>query len=151
VDVLIDHARPGDADAILALVAQVMEASVTRETALAGDLLANVAGNVDWWLAHPQEAVHLKAVAGERIVGMVLVKQFWNLAALFVLPDRQRQGLGRQLVEAAAHRCRGSSPKCALWLNAAPAAVAFHERLGFTARVPTRPLPPGFRSMQRAP
>lgn len=149
MDIVIDDAQPGDAAAIGALVTQVMAASVTREPALAAELLANVAGNIDWWLAHPQDTVHLKAVAGERIVGMVLVKQFWNLAALFVAPDRQGQGLGRQLVEAAARRCRGRSPKDALWLIAAPAAAAFYERLGFVARVPTRPLPPGFRSMQR--
>ncbi|MGZ5848677.1 MAG: GNAT family N-acetyltransferase, partial [Ramlibacter sp.] len=121
MDVLIDDALPGDAAAIQSLVAQVMDASVTREAALAADLLANVAGNIDWWLAHPLEVVHLKAVVGGRIVGMVLVKQFWNLAALFVAPDRQGQGLGRQLVEAAARRCRGRSPKDALWLIAAPA------------------------------
>jgi GNAT superfamily N-acetyltransferase len=112
-------------------------------------LQANVDRNVDWWLAHPDAAVHLQAVEGDRLVGVVLVKQFWNLCSLFVDPACQGRGVGRALLEAAIEECRGRSPRDALWLNAAPGAIGFYRRLGFVVRTPTKALPPGFAALQR--
>lgn len=144
VDVVAD-----DAAAVKAFMVRVIAHSVTREGALLADLRANVDGNVDWWLAHPHDAVHLQAVQGGRLVGVILVKQFWNLCSLFVEPASQGLGLGRGLVEAAIARCAGRSPKQALWLNAAPGAIGFYRALGFMDRQPTKALPPGFAAMQR--
>ncbi|WP_427914141.1 GNAT family N-acetyltransferase [Ramlibacter sp. MMS24-I3-19] len=141
--------QPGDVAVIKAFIAQVIANAVTQDERLLGDLRANVEGNVDWWLAHPQDTVHLKAVRDGRVVGVVLVKQFWNLCSLFVESGSQGQGLGRALVEAAIDRCTGRSPKQALWLNAAPGAGGFYRRLGFTERPPTQALPPGFVAMER--
>lgn len=141
--------QPGDAAEVKAFMARVIADSVTQDPDLLADLRANVDGNVDWWLGHPQEAVHLQAIRHGRLVGVVLVKQFWNLCSLFVEPGSQGQGIGRALVEAAVARCAGRSPKQALWLNAAPAAIGFYRGLGFTQRPATRPLPPGFVAMQR--
>lgn len=140
---------PADAAAVKAFMARVIALSVTRDDRLLADLRANVEGNVDWWLAHPHDAVHLQALQDDRLVGVILVKQFWNLCSLFVEPALQGQGLGRRLVEAALARCAGLSPKQALWLNAAPGAIGFYRALGFTDRVVTKPLPPGFVAMQR--
>lgn len=140
---------PADAAAVKVFMARVIAHSVTRDDRLLADLRANVEANVDWWLAHPHDAVHLQALQDGRLVGVILVKQFWNLCSLFVEPGLQGQGLGRGLVEAALARCAGLSPKQALWLNAAPAAVGFYRALGFTDHVATKPLPPGFMAMQR--
>lgn len=140
----------GAAAAVKAFMAHVIADSVTRDDRLLAELRANVEGNVDWWLAHPHDAVHLQAVQDGHLVGVILVKQFWNLCSLFVEPALQGQGLGRSLVEAAVARCAGRSPKQALWLNAAPGAIGFYRALGFTDRVPTKALPPGFVAMQRA-
>lgn len=145
----IADVAPVDATAVKAFMARVIAHSVTRDDRLLADLRANVDGNVDWWLAHPDDAVHLQAVQDGDLVGVILVKQFWNLCSLFVEPASQGQGLGRRLVEAALARCAGLSPKGALWLNAAPGAIDFYRALGFTDRVPTKPLPPGFAAMQR--
>jgi hypothetical protein len=49
---------------------------------------------------------------------------------------------------AAIEACRGKSPKGAIWLNASPNAVAFYQRVGFTARESSQPMPPGFKPMQ---
>lgn len=147
--VSIVEAQPVDATPLKDFMGRVIAASVTEEPALLGDLRSNVEGNVDWWLAHADDALHLKAVQGERLVGVILVKQFWNLCSLFVDPGLQRQGVGRALLEEAVQQCRGRSPKNAIWLNAAPAAIAFYRRLGFVERTPSRWLPPGFAALQR--
>ena len=146
--VIVD-VQPGDAAAIKAFMARVIADSVTRDDELLADLRANVDGNVDWWLAHPQDAVHLQAIRDGRLVGVVLVKQFWNLCSLFVDPGSHRQGIGRALMDTALARCVGRSPKQAVWLNASPGAVNFYRGLGFTERTSARQLPPGFVAMQR--
>lgn len=140
---------PGDAPEIRSLMAAVIERDVTQDAALLSDSVANVNSNVDFWLQNPSRCVHLIARTDARIVGVVLVKDFWNFCSLFVASDLQGQGVGRELVEQVAVRCRGKSDKNAMYLNAAAGAVVFYRKLGFTERAATRPLPPGFLAMQR--
>jgi GNAT superfamily N-acetyltransferase len=138
-----------DADEICVLMTRVIATSVTQDEHLLRETVENVSSNVTWWLEQPERCVHLKAGIDGRIVGVVLVKDFWNLCSLFVAPEWHRQGLGRALVEAACEACRDRSPKEAILLNAATDAIAFYEHLGFTRREATRPLPAGFQAMQR--
>lgn len=145
----VSDATPGDADPIRALMERVIRRDVTSDAALLADTLANVNGNLDIWLREPQRCVHLVARVGPDVIGVVLVKDHWNLCSLFVESAHQGQGVGRQLVEAAADRCRGRSEKGALLLNAATNAIPFYRKLGFTDRLPARPLPAGFAAMQR--
>lgn len=145
----LTDATPDDAEPIRALMARVIRRDVTSDEALLADTLANVNANLDLWLREPGRCVHLVARDGQALIGVVLVKDYWNLCSLFVDSAHQGQGVGRQLVEAAADRCRGRSEKGALLLNAATRAIPFYRRLGFTDRVPARPLPAGFAAMQR--
>jgi GNAT superfamily N-acetyltransferase len=138
-----------DAGQIRAFMAQVIRTSVTADENLLAETTGNVDRNVDIWLQEPGRCIHLAAWRAGELVGIVLVKDFWNLCSLFVAPALQRSGIGRLLVESAAKRCRGRSPKDALWLNAATDAVPFYRRLGFVPRQSTQPLPPGFQAMQR--
>lgn len=145
----ITEPLPSDADAIRRLMAEVIEHDVTQDNALLDDTLANVNGNVDLWLTEPARCIHLVARLEGRIVGVVLVKDGWNLCSLFVASDVQGQGVGRRLIEAAAVRCEDQGSDRALCLNAAPAAIPFYRKLGFVERPATRPLPPGFVAMHR--
>lgn len=138
-----------DAHAIRALVARTLAHSVTRDEALLADTLANVERNIALWLAEPQRCLHLKACAGDRVAGMVLLKDHWNLCALFVAPEFQGRGIGTALLEAACAASAGRSPKSAVLLNAAPNAIGFYRRHGFAPRESTQPLPPGFLAMGR--
>ena len=138
-----------DAEPVRTFMIDVIAESVTREEPVFSDLVGNVSDNLAWALAYPAQCVHLKAEIDGALAGVVLVKEYWNLCSLFVAPALRGRGLGRALVEAAAERCRDRSPRQALWLNAAPDAVPFYRRLGFTSRPATRPLPPGFEAMLR--
>jgi predicted N-acetyltransferase YhbS len=146
----IESAHPADADEIRVLVARTITHSVTQDAELLADTIANVGHNIDLWLAEPQRCLHLKACEQGRIVGVVLVKDHWNLCSLFVAPESQGSGIGRALVESASAACAGRSPRSARLLNAATGAVGFYERMGFIARETTQVLPPGFKAMSRA-
>ncbi|MRD48079.1 GNAT family N-acetyltransferase [Caenimonas koreensis DSM 17982] len=148
--VTLADAQPQDAQALRELMARVIAVSVTQDEAVLQSTIANVNRNLGWWLAHPGECVHLKAEAGGRIVGVVLVKQFWNLCSLFVEADLQGQGVGRALVEAACDACRGRSPESALFLNAATNAIPFYRHLGFVERESAQTLPAGFLPMRKS-
>lgn len=149
MDCRIEPVIADDLDALRELMARTILTSVGGDEQVLADTIANVNANLERWRAHPQRCVHLKATAAGRVVGVVLVKDFWNLCSLFVEPARHGQGIGRALVEAAAARCAGRSPRSALLLNAAIDAIGFYRRLGFVERASAQVLPPGFLAMQR--
>ena len=99
--VTLAEALPGDASALRALMARVIGHSVTQEDALRADTIANVNANIEVWQVQRERCVHLKACEGNSIVGVVLVKDFWNLCSLFVAPEAQGRGIGRALLESA--------------------------------------------------
>jgi GNAT superfamily N-acetyltransferase len=139
---------PADVAELKAFMAAVIARQVVQAEPLLSEMVQNVSANVDWWLQNPGECVHLKCAADGRIVGVVLVKNFWNLCSLFVEPSVQGQGIGRLLTESAIAACRDKSPKGAIWLNSSPNAVTFYRHMGFAPRVSDRILPPGFKAME---
>ena len=135
-----------EADAIRGLMRRVIE--VTVAAPFRPETIENVEGNVAVWLDRPTRCVHLVAALNDVIVGVILVKDFWNLCSLFVEPSRQGGGIGRLLVEAAVLACKPLSPKKAIWLNSSPNAVGFYEHLGFRPAESALQLPPVVRPMQ---
>lgn len=111
-------------------------------------VIENVMSNLSWSERNFELCCHLKCTTTDHeIVGVVLVKSFWNLCSLFVAPELHRQGIGRALVMAAAHECRGRSEKKAIWLNAASNAIPFYRAAGFGSRTTAQVLPSGVVSM----
>ena len=90
-------------------------------------------------LAHP-DAIHLPCEQIDR--GQVIVAEFdgavagfaavvgGELDGLFVEPNAWRRGIGRALVEAAAHAARRQG--LSLTVTAGPSARGFYENCGFT-------------------
>ena len=84
-----------------------------------------------------QPELFLVGVVGERVAATVMAgydgHRGW-LYALAVAPDRQRQGLGRRMVEEAEARLRAlGCRKVNLQVRASNTeVVAFYERLGFS-------------------
>jgi GNAT superfamily N-acetyltransferase len=145
---VVQAARHEDAEQIRLLMRRVVSASV--DSALQGEIMENVEANLAAWRNGSVEGVHLVATSDQSIIGVVLVKNFWNLCSLFVEQSHQGRGVGRSLVEAAALACASRSPRKALLLNAYPSAVGFYERLGFARRDAARDLPAGIQPMERA-
>lgn len=143
---LVRIASSDEVDTIRNLMRSVIESALAPEHR--APMVENLNANVDLWLRRPGDCVHLVAVVDDRIVGVILVKDFWNLCSLFVEESCQGTGIGKALVGRAIDLCRSRSSKAALLLNAAPSAIPFYTRLGFTARESQQVLPPGFQAMR---
>ena len=144
---VVQPARVEDAENIRALMRRVIESAVVA--AHRNDIVENVESSVAVWLARPSACVHRVAKLNGSIIGVVLVKDFWNLCSLFVEQSQQNSGVGTLLVKAAIAACEDRSPRKALFLNAYPSAVGFYERLGFKfIDSATKQSPPGVQPMK---
>lgn len=139
----IEPVAEDDLPAIRTLIAAAIRHSVAHSEAEARFLIEDVHGSLDSWRDHPADALHLRCSSAGSVVGVVLVKEYWNLTNLFVAPDHQGRGIGRLLLEAAMEACRTRSPRGALLLNSSTVACGFYERLGFRQTGPGRDRPGG--------
>lgn len=139
---IVDHR------AIRSFLCSVVPCSLEGQGHNLTEIIENVNGNIDKWVASPQESAHYIAQVDGQIVGAILLKDYWNLCSLFVQPEFQYQGIGKALVEIALLECREKSPISAIFLNANDEAVAFYEKLGFEFREVSKPLPAGSTAMK---
>ena len=144
----VRHARKEDSKGILSLMELTIHASLDASVHDIDSILENVAQNINEWLNEPEKIVHLVAEQDGELVGVILIKEFWNLCSLFVRPDYQRRGIGKQLVTEALRECKGRSPRNAVYLFAENEALPFYRELGFIPREISRPHPPGSTPMQ---
>ncbi|AMC34145.1 GNAT family N-acetyltransferase [Janthinobacterium sp. B9-8] len=141
----IETIHADDSKALLFLMSATI-ATLDFSQEMQQEFISNVADNLHWWNANPDQGCHLKCTLDGEIVGVILVKKFWNLCSLFVSPEYQGQGLGQALMLAAIDQCKGKSEKQAIWLNAAPNAILFYRAMGCISRSSSQQL--GFSAMQ---
>lgn len=146
VALLVRSAASADSAAILALMIRVVHSTVNEPSRDA--TIENVTSNLRRWEREPETCLHLVAEVDGAVVGVVLVKDFWNLCSLFVAQERQGTGIGRRLMLGAIEVCKARSPKNAIYLNAWPSAVPFYAKLGFEAHASSQKLPPGVQAMR---
>lgn len=122
-------------DAELEEIRDLIAAAVRRNVASSEEdaafLIDDIGSSLDRWPGNKDSSVHLKYVEGGRILGVILIKRYWNLTHLFVHPSRQGAGTGRALLLAGLDACRDSSPKGKLQVNSSTNAVGFYKKLGF--------------------
>jgi GNAT superfamily N-acetyltransferase len=127
----IEDVMASDAPELMEFMWHVIKTSVQVEEEEMQSILENVADNLRWSVEHPDVCAHLKCVIDTRIVGVVLVKHFWNLCSLFVDPAFQRMGIGRTLLSEAVRRCADNGDHACLRVNSSPNAVRFYRTMRF--------------------
>ncbi len=77
--------------------------------------------------AEPEKA------AGEKIIGLISLREVNHISLLFVDEKYHKQGIGRSLLNYAASYLYEEKGKIFCTVNAAPYAVEFYKRIGFHA------------------
>ena len=108
------HIRQGketDLDKIRQVISSAIRQCVTNCDEHHKNIYADVCECLDWWLENKEKGLLLVCEDGESILGMALIKEFWNFADLFVDPQHHRLGIGRELVAGVINGCKHKSPK----------------------------------------
>ena len=94
-------------------------------------LFKDVCSSFEQWHQNNAQSLFLVCEKGDIIQGVILVKAYWNITALFVDPEHEGLGVGRALLNEAIRICRNRSPKPSLKLNSSIYARPFYEKMGF--------------------
>ncbi|WP_010584721.1 GNAT family N-acetyltransferase [Schlesneria paludicola] len=128
---MISPIDEGDLDQLSNLVDVTVHGSVANNKEDAKFLIEDIVRSLKTWQASCSRGFHAKYSVDEAIVGFVVVKEYWNLSHLFVLPSHQGHGIGRGLMQAALTACRDKSPRGKIQLHSSSNAVGFYATLGF--------------------
>jgi ribosomal protein S18 acetylase RimI-like enzyme len=71
------------------------------------------------------------AVEGEKIVGMIALRDNTHVSLLFVESKYHKMGIGKSLIEYAAHYLLSEIGAEKITVNASPYAVGFYHKIGF--------------------
>lgn len=107
----IREAQETDFEKIRTLVSSSLRECATSHPEHYDNLYQDVCHSLEEGLENKNASVFLVSEAGDSILGVVLVKDYWNVSVLFVDPQHQGLGVGRDLMAAVIHRCKGWSPK----------------------------------------
>lgn len=127
----IRHGEKKDLEKIRQVISSAIRQCVTDSNEHYEFLYSDVCSSLDWWIENKDKALLLVCEEGDSILGMALVKEFWNFSALFVNPKQHRLGIGRDLVTSVLTICKHKSPKGCLMLNSSNYAAAFYKKMGF--------------------
>jgi len=92
-------------------------------------------------IAQRTQSHHLTLIAeeDEELIGVIEMRNFNHISLLFVARERQRQGIGRQLLQEVLKIARRYEPELsAVDVHSSPNAVDAYERLGFKAVGPEK-------------
>ena len=130
-----------DLDELRELVSESVRRSITDSEEEAAFLIEDIVRSLDGWSKSGSVGFHRKYSVAGKIVGFIVVKDYWNLSHLFVSPEYQGRGIGRLLIEAAVEGCRNESPRQKIQLNSSSNAAGFYEAMGFrrTGQAEDRP------------
>jgi len=140
---LISPIDSGDLQQLTQLVKLTVRESVVADEAQAAFLIDDVIKSLITWLQDGVVGYSAKVVVDDAVLGFVVVKDFWNLSHLFVVPEHQRQGVGQTLLNAAIDACRELSPRNSLRLNSSTTAAPFYAAQGFHQTGPAHDRPGG--------
>ena len=75
----------------------------------------------------------LLAESGQRIIGVIEVREHSHVGLLFVEKSFQREGIARELLGRSIEICRRQNPGIRkITVNSSPNAIAAYQRIGFT-------------------
>lgn len=120
-----------DFDELSTLIAVSVRERVVSSEGDANFLTDDIVLSLQTWQTAGSAGFHAKYLLSGAIAGFVVVKNYWNLSHLFVLPSLQRRGIGKCLIDAAIESCRNRSPRGKIQLYSSSYAADFYSASGF--------------------
>ena len=74
------------------------------------------------------------AMDGERLVGMITLRDMYHISLLFVDEEYHKQGIGSKLIMCMGQYVKSYVGRSIMTVNAAPYAEGFYHRIGFIYR-----------------
>ncbi len=127
-----------DIDPIISIAQLAMHESVEASIETKDKLLISIQQDIERYLTRPSS--YLKYTDG-KIAGYILIKEYWNLAHLFVAPSAHRKGIGKALWSSALRICKKENTEGFIRVNSSLNAVTFYRKLGFSNFTPEQPTP----------
>ncbi len=134
----ISPVKPDNIESIKAIAQSAMYASVEASSETKNNLLISIQNDIEKYLT--QRGCYLKFDNGS-ITGYILVKEYWNLAHLFVMPSVHNTGIGKALWSSALEICRKENTEGFIRVNSSLNAEKFYKKLGFSEFTPEQPVP----------
>ena len=125
----IKRVEGSDIDALKLISEKALRESVDAEKSEIEEFVIHTANNIDTHI-NDKKCIFLKSVSGNIVIGYILVKEYWNLSDLFVLPGHQRFGVGTLLLSNAIEISKKHGVGY-MHLNSAVSAVGFYTKFGF--------------------
>ena len=120
-----------DLGALSEIVRRCVRESVVSSEKDAQFLVEDIEASLSGWFEKGMNGFGRIYEDEGRVVGFIVVKDYWNLSHLFVLPDFYRRGIGAALIRGAMEGCATKSPKGKLRLNSSSHAAPFYHAMGF--------------------
>lgn len=102
-------------------------------------LLKSIKSDIDKYIMS-NNCIYLKLEDNE-IKGYILIKEFWNLAHLFVSPKFQGSGFGSKLLKKGIKACKEINSNSYIRVNSSHNALGFYKNMGFIEYVPEKSVP----------
>ena len=142
VDMSILQVYEGDIPNLQNIAERCLTESILLEDSVLRELKIHTAKNIRDY-AVKDRCVFVKYVEEKQVVGYILIKNFWNLSDLFVMPEKQGRGIGAKLLKYAIASAREKSDRNYIWVNSSENAEQFYRKCGFNSRVETGKCIPG--------
>lgn len=104
--------------------------SVKVDETLLADIIEDTFRHIDGFMQY-RSGVFLSCMRGDELLGFILIKDFWNLSDLYVLPAEHGNGIGRKLLMQTVKICQLQGDGRAIRCNSSLNAVGFYKRVGF--------------------
>jgi GNAT superfamily N-acetyltransferase len=135
----IEHVSKMDLEDLKEIAKLAIEQSVDAEETIKKDLILDTYSHIEKGI-EITDKVYLKCVT-DRVLGFILIREYWNLSDLFVSPPHHGAGAGSFLVKQAIGLCRSADNKGYIRVNSSKNAVGFYKHLGFESFAPSNEVP----------
>lgn len=138
---MIKHVTDSDHEILFELSKRAIEDSVIATPATKKEILQDTQAHIAQGM-ESAEHIFLKAIDGyEKTVGFIILKNGWNLSDLFVEPESQNMGFGRDLFKEALSILHSRENRGFIRVNSSINAEGFYRALGFQDYPTERPVP----------